>query len=344
MKIRGHLALIATAALIPVIFFSAAALDMLLEAERKAALKSLHETARSTALMVDRELGSAKSSLAALATSDTLANGDFANFYRRAKAVNNSNESWVVLFDRNGKELVNTSKPFGISQSTSAALTFDNIQKVIDSGKLAVSGLINDPIVNGSYTTLAVPTSTPNGQQYVLAQVFITSHFSRIFAENNISPKWTVGIFDQQGNFISRNRKSQTMTGRPARPELITASKQFRDGQIRHKTWEEVDSYDVFTHSSLSDWTVAVAVPTESVESAARSAVLVAALGLLAAVAAAAGTAALVSRRLLRSISAVYGAASSLAKGQASTPTHTGIEEMDQFAGALTGVSAVLIK
>lgn len=339
MKIRAHLALIATAALIPMMVFSAVALDLLLEAERKAALKSLHEAARSTTLILDRELGSAEAGLRVLAHSERLASNDLAGFYIQAKAAHPDQGTWAVLLDARGQQLINTSRPFG----SSLPLARGNVTAPLATGQTVVSDLQSGPAPDGYFVTISLPVSTPSGQRYVLAQAFSPAYFVKIFAQNSIPSDWTVAVLDRTGRFIARNLSPGKMLGSPARPELTAALLRAPDGELHHKTWEGINVYDVFTHSDFSGWTVAVAVPEETIESAARRAVLVAALGLLAAALAAAATAALVSRRLIASIRGVDAAAAALTRGDIPTPVHTGVDEMDTLANAFTRAGNVLM-
>ena len=344
MKIRAHLALIVTATLIPVIIFSTVALTLLMDAERNAALKNLHETARSTALMIDRELGSAEAALRVLGNSDRLASGDLAGFYMQMKAVNQGPGTWLILLDRDGRQVINTLQPFGAA--VPAGIAPPQIAVVTGFGRPMVSDLMRDPLTSRYLTTINVPVPIDGGQRYVLAQAFAEDYFRRIFLHNRIPDSWTVAILDRKGTFIARSKKPEIMTGRPARPELALASAQSPDGELRHRTWEGTDSYDVFTRSELSGWTVAVAVPAAMVDSAAQRAVLVAALGLLAALLAAIGTAAIVSRRLIGSIRGAEVAAAALASGAvtASAPLHTGVDEMDKLANAFTDAGAILLQ
>jgi signal transduction histidine kinase/CheY-like chemotaxis protein len=344
VRIRAHLALIATATLVPVILFSAVSLNLLLDAERKAALKSLHETARSTALIVDRELGSAEAGLRILAGSPQLDSGDLAGFYAQAKSLKTAPGTWTVLFDRQGRQLLNTVVPFGTVLPAGDTIARSGVEAVIGSQKTQVSNLLVGPITKARVTTLGVPVPAGGGQRYVLAQVFTADYFDSVFDKTRVAADWTAAIFDRNGYFIARSRKAEEMVGRPARPELVASSRKTGEGEVRHKTWEGIDSFDVFTHSDLSGWTIAVAVPAELVESAARHAVLLSALGLLAALLAAAGSAALVSRRLVASIHGVDASAAALARGEAPALVHTGIEEMDKLSSALAGAGTILMQ
>lgn len=342
MRIRAHLALIVTATLIPVIVFSAVALNLLLDAERKAALKTLRETARSAALIVDRELGIAEAGLHVLAASDRLATGDLTGFYQQAKAADRSATAWTMLLDAQGKQVLNTGQPLGLPLPPAMSMT--TVETVMHSRATLVSNMSSGGPAQPFITTLSVPVPLDAGQRYVLATAFSSAHFSPVFVQQGIPPTWTMAIIDRDGKFIARSRKTESMLGKSARPELVSAANGAAEGEIRHKTWEGIDSYDVFTHSRLSGWTVAVAVPADVIESSARHAVMVAALGLLAALVAAAGTAALVSRRLIESIQGVDAAAAALVRGEAPGTVRTGVEEMDNLASSISGAGLILMQ
>lgn len=108
MRLRIYLMLMAIAILLPIVAFSAKALQMLQDAERAAALSELHEKAHGVALMVERELYSSEATLRVLASSPCLESGDMAAFYEQAKTANRGPENWTLLLDANGQQLSNT--------------------------------------------------------------------------------------------------------------------------------------------------------------------------------------------------------------------------------------------
>jgi len=344
MKIRAQLALIASAALIPVIIFSAVVLNLLLDAERAAALRGLQEKAQSIALMVDQQLGSAEAALRVLANSDRLASGDLGSFYAQAKAFNTSPTSWTVLSNEQGEQLLNTVVPFGTALKPFSQATRERVREAMDTKRPVVSDLVIGSMTGRFLTTINVPVPVGGGRRFVLTQVFSAEHFMPIVGHNNVSSSWTAAIIDRQGKFIARNLHADKLIGQLARPELLAALDKSPSGQLRHNTLEGVDSYDVFAHTPLSGWGVAVAVPANLVESTARRAVMLTALGLLAAVLAAAATAALVSRRLVAALRSLDQAGAALARGEAPAPVQTGVMEMDRLGTSLCSAGAILIE
>ena len=102
IRVRAWLALMAAAILVPVVVFSAIALDTLLTAQREAALRSVRETARIALVSIDRELTNAQASLRMLATSPQLDAGDLAGFYRQARNADRAG-IWTLLLDSAGQ-------------------------------------------------------------------------------------------------------------------------------------------------------------------------------------------------------------------------------------------------
>ncbi len=328
MHIRAYLFLMAAGILIPVVLFSGVALRMLQDAEREAALGALGETANGVALRVDRELYSATAALQVLAASPSLQRGDLRAFYQEATTSNRAATVWLVLMDETGRQLVNTSRPFG------AALPGANPQALADT-RLPVSDLVVGALNTRLITTVNLPVLLADGRRYVLSQRFSTDHFNAIVRETTVAPGWLVAIIDGQGRFVARNLHADKLIGAQARPELVTAMRQAPKGRIRHLTLEGTEAHDVFTHPSMGLWGVAVAAPVAQIERSARNASFVAALGLLAATACAAGFAAYFGRLHVRSIGRAVGAASDLGNGIAPTALTSRVVEMNELHTAL---------
>ncbi|MDB5933597.1 MAG: hybrid sensor histidine kinase/response regulator [Massilia sp.] len=341
MHIRAYLFLMAAGILIPVIVFSGLALNMLQDAEKAAAQRGIHETARSVALLVDRELYSAEAALKVLAASPALGDGDMAAFYRQAKMASRGPTGWTFAQDGDGKMLMNTYLPFG--SPLPKAFYPSLVRHVMSTGKTEVSNLLDGAASRRLITTVNVAVPLAGGQRYVLSTALSTDHFNELLAGVNVPPGWLVAIIDDNGRFIARNLNPAEMVGKPARPELVAAARRAYAGQLRHSTLENVESIDVFTHSSLSGWMVAVAAPVELIERSARHASLLAALGLLAAVVCAGGLAALFGRQHVRSIARAVDAASALGDGVPPPPCHSRVVEVNELHAALHAAGRQLV-
>jgi signal transduction histidine kinase/ActR/RegA family two-component response regulator len=332
MKVRAYLVLTAAAILVPVVIFSTLALGMLLNAERAAALRGLHETARATALSVDRELAAAEAALRVLSVSARLHNNDMPGFYDQAKSADRGPGAWTVLINEQGQQVVNTGVSYGTPLAPTPEALASRAAQVIKDQKMLVSNLITGPVTGKPVTTINLPLPD---LPYILAATMTPDFFNRTIAQPQVPSNWIIGLIDRNGRFIARSHKAAELVGQPARPELVAAAGGAHSGEIRHSTVEGTEVYDAFTHSSVSGWIVAVAAPVEHIEWSARRAVTVAAVGMLAALLCAAAAAIFFGRRLLHSLTGARMAAAALGRGEPIPDPLSGVAEVDQLQLAL---------
>lgn len=339
MKVRAYLALTAAAVLVPVVIFSTIALNMLLDTEREAALKSVQETVRASALIVDRELASAEISLRVLGGSPHLQAGNLLNFYHQARETNTHAGTWTVLFDREGRQLVNTRAGFG---TPLPRRSLQDAAEAVQTNGMRVSNLQFSEPMQQYLISIDAPVPIDGGRRYVLSQAFVPAYFDLAFAHPGIPSSWVIGIFDRNGVTVARSRRAADFIGRRTVPALIKAANNAQEGVLRTKSLEGVDIYGVFTHSAASGWIVAAGVPSAEIEASARRAVAVASMGLLAACALAAGVALLLGRRLARLIAAAAESAAAVGRGGAPAPATTGVAELDALHTALANAGQIL--
>jgi signal transduction histidine kinase len=341
MKLRAYLALMVTAILVPISLFSALALDMLLASEREAALRSVREAARATALAVDRELGNAETALRLLATSTHIAAGNWEAFHQQAMLAEPGKDAWIVLSDAEGQQMINTLRPFG-SPLPKIEYT-DRLKNDMRERRTHVSELRFGAVANRYSIRVAVPASAGD-KSLVLSQVFPAGHFSRALAQRNLPPDWIVGISDQNGMTIARSHNAAQLIGKQVRPEILNAALAHDETTIRNFSREGIENYTVVTHSALSGWIVALGVSVQEIESAARRAVTVAGIGLLAGLCFAAALATFFGRRLAHSMAGAVRSAAALGRGELPTAGASGVTEVDALHTALAEAGAVLLR
>jgi signal transduction histidine kinase/CheY-like chemotaxis protein len=342
MKVRIYLALMIIAILVPVIVFSAAALNMLLRAEREAVLRGVRETARATALAVDRDLENAQTALRLLGTSRNLRIGDWVDLYSQAMTAQVDKGSWITLLDTDGRQIINTRVPFGTPLQAAPYA-----QQLLSPLKVH-NPVVSDLLIGSDNTepVVGIAMSVPTGSEkyFVFTQMFHASHFDRAFAQSGIPSNWIIGIFDRNGRTITRSHKAAEYVGKPVRQEIAQAARSQKEGRVRNFTREGIEIYTVFTHSALSGWGVAIGVPVKEVESAARRAVIVASVGLLAAFVCAGAVGIFLGRRLSRSIAGAVRSATVLGRSEAPLPAKSGVAELDKLHTAMAEAGAVLMR
>ena len=348
MKIRAYLALMVAAVLIPVIVFSTISLNMLLKSEREAALKGVRETARMALVSIDRELTNTQSAVRMLATTPYLASGDLAGFYQQARFADKAGATWTALLDENGQQLINTSVPFGSELPPPTAQV--RVAEVLAGGVPRISNLIRGTVTKALLVAVDVPVTTPDGMRYVIAQGFRVEHFNRVLAGVRAPPTWLSGVYDRNGITIASSGAGNAGSGGgggasrgEARPDLRAAIRSETIGVIRNDSEDDVKLYTVLERSALSGWTVAVGVPEREIENAARRALLVAILGLGAAIICAGGAALFFARRLSHSIAQAARSAQALGQGTACSRSEaSGVAEVDALQAAIAAAAAVV--
>src|SRR5687768_12250511 len=113
MSLRQYLVMVSIAI---VLLMGSAAAVLIQQVEsfgRAQSERQLLQTTQALSQMVDAELGAYESVLRALRASDSLQRRDWAAFDRQARQVMAGPNTWIVVADRSGRQLVNTLLPTG---------------------------------------------------------------------------------------------------------------------------------------------------------------------------------------------------------------------------------------
>ena len=343
MRIRILIALMVAAIMLPLVLASAYAVNQIRLEEKAASLASLHKTVDAISLTVDRDIQSSIAAMMALGNSEHLQTNNLEAFYTQAKAINRTNNSWVVLLRSDGTQVLNTAVPFAEPPTASAPSIL--VDKALTANKPFVSDIFVGPRTGRQLVAVYVPITAVGSTKYVIAQGFSLAHWKDIAKQQDMPADWIVAVIDRTGRFIARNYKSDEFLGRPARPELVAAAADKDQGLIRHSTMEGIDSYDAFNHSELTGWTIAVAAPATSIDAPIVRAVQIATAGFLLAMLVSAILAAAFVRRFVSAVQNASAAAVALGQGQApKMVVHTSIVEVDVLNQSLANAGKLLEK
>ena len=339
MRIRTYLAIMAAAIFLPIFLAGTTALEKIRQEERDTSIRSLKETARSVSLIVDREVQGSLSALQVLGNSELLETRNFKAFYTQAASLNRP-DVWTLLLDATGTQVINTIVPLDTPPPPTVA--YSRVPQVIASQKPLITDVFLGPVTGKLLTSIYVPAKAAGGTTFVVAQSFAVDHWKRISLHADMPADWIVAVIDNNGKFIARTHKTKELVGKAARPELVAAASAAKSGVIRHSTVEGVESYDAFTHSELTGWTVAVAAPVATIDAPAARAVRLAGGGMLLAVFAAFSVAFIFGHRLITAINAASNAAVSLGRGSKLPYIKSSIAELDLLNHALSDASDLL--
>ena len=340
MKARAYLALMALAVLVPIILFSAIALSMLMQAEREAALRSLMETARATTLAVDRELSISEARMKVLASAASLAQGDFKTFHARA----------VVATPQQGMDrAVRRRRPAAAQYAGSLRHQLPRRghpeygQEVLRTGVMRVTDLLNGTVANARVLAIDVPVILENKKRYVLSQAFFPAALDLALVPAKCRPTTSSAFSTARVFRLPAASGRMNWWASPCARNCSTVHAARRKA-FCSTTPGKYPVYDAYKRSALSGWTVAVGVPVVVIEASARRAVMVASMGLLAAIGCALALAVFFSRRLAQSIDSAANSAAALGRGAAPQPYSSGVLEFDRLHAALEAAGGILQK
>jgi signal transduction histidine kinase len=339
MKTRTYLFLMLVALIVPVACLSIFGLSMLLQSERESRLRALAETAKSMSLSIDSEIAIAEASIRNVANSPQIATDDFAGLHRLLSATRTSPLSWSAVADVEGNGLLNTLAPYG---TPLAKRTGTWAAPLYDRQRTTVRGYFVGTMSGRGVVSVNVPVPAAAGKKYVVMQMFDPRYFNKVFEANAVQSRWVVGVFDADGVSIARNRNAERFVGRQVRAELVAAARSRPSGVVRHRTREGIEVYDTFVRSGFTNWTVAVGVPVDEIESAVRMTTWYAALALLAVLSAAIAAAVFFGRRIDKSLRHATEAARVLEQGKVAPVFRSKLKEADMLLGALHDASLAL--
>ncbi|MBB3222260.1 sensor histidine kinase [Pseudoduganella umbonata] len=341
MKTRTYLLMMLVAIIVPVAGLSILGLSMLLESERESRLRGIQEVANSTTLLIDSEVARAEGALRVAANSREILTEDFEGLYRLLAATRTSPLTWTMVADYSGSGVINTLLPYGAPLAKNTGKWAANIY---DGQTSRIGGYFIGASSKRGVVSVNVPVPAAAGRKYVVVQIFDPNYFNKILHRDALKPEWIVGLFDANGISMARNKGAAQFVGKPVRPELWEASRRQPSGMLKNTTRDGVQVYNMFVRSSLTGWTLAIGVPVEEIESAARLVTWYAAAALLAILGGAVSIAVFFARRIDRAFEGATSAAQALARGTVVTVAPSGLQEVDALLHVLHGSGLALAR
>ena len=291
MRIRNRLLILVLAILVPSFIAAALAVSYVYREEQKSQVQSVSESARAFALTVDNELQARTAVLRTLATSPALQQGELRAFYEHARRMAPGPGTVIVLADLDGRQLLNTRKPFGAALPQRRSSNIGELMRKGGPGGTYVSDLFMAPIGKAPDYTVQVPVTIGGEVRYHLLLGINVATLQKLMERQQFREHWTGTIVDRQGVVLARSRLPERFVGKPIRAysrKLLAAS---REGVYDSRTLEGTDVRAFFSTVPMSDWKVLVSIPVSEIrrvplQAAALLGVLMAALlaaGLLAA-------------------------------------------------------------
>ncbi|MEO8482163.1 MAG: ATP-binding protein [Acidobacteriota bacterium] len=342
--LRTHLFLLVIGTLLPTLLLTAFLVSQLVGAVRTNTERRLTEASRATAALVDAELSGTIRTLEALAQSGHLTSGDMAGFYNDARQLQTTQATWVavVLRDRAGVPMVNTSLPWGSPPLSPVDLA--GVQQVLDTRKPVIGNLFMDQAFGSSpVAPIRVPVVRDGRVIYELTAILSAESFSALLQRERAFPdEWVRGVLDGNNVLVARTRDQARWIGQKGTPGFLERIARSDEAVYRDRSLEGQDVYGAFTRAPRSRWVAGVAVPAAAMDGDFRRSMMLLA-GLATVVIGLGGLAAFtIARRISRDISTTVGAADAIAVGREPDLPSASVTEVEHLVQALVRAGTLL--
>lgn len=334
-SIQAQFLLYSLALLAPALIFSALMFLRAATFERDNMRREITDVVRSAAVAIDRELAATTTTLKALASSPSLAEGDLKAFYGQAMAAHEMGHNNFFLTDAKGKQLLNTRAPWGAPLPEQSA---NDWSEVVASGQPRISNLYNGLMAKGPAFSVSVPVKRRSRVRYVLSASIAPARISDILKNENLDEGWVAQVTDRDGIIIASTEDAGNEVGKPLRGDLLDGSKH-HSGLWRTTNVSGVPVLRASTHSQQSGWLVSLSVPVAVAnQPMIRSWTLVAVLG-VSFVLLSLLLAYVLGRKISDPVRQLVAGARALGRGEPVAPVHSSIVEVSAVGDALTNAA-----
>jgi PAS domain S-box-containing protein len=339
--VRQWLAMLLAAFIVPAAVAAIALFVYSYQRERAGVERSTLDVSRALMQAIDLELASAEGAMQALATSPNLDHGDLRAFYGQATEVLHYRPGNILLLsDSRLRQVVNTHMPFGVPLPLHGNPAL--LQRVMESGRPAVSDLYVGPTVQRLLTSVDVPVLRGGRVRYVLSMQYFGERLGTILERQNIPPDTVATILDSSAHIVWRSRDWHSGVGHLASPPLAAALARHAEGIVEEAGPGGAGSVTVFSRSSVSNWAVAIALRRSALNAALWRSLAWIGLGALGLFALGLALVRTIGTRLARSIHGLVRSAIALGYGEPVRLPPLHLREAKDVGHALVQASALL--
>lgn len=333
MKLRTNLAYLVIGTIVP-IFLLATLLGVLLVKREKEAFKQ-GAINRNRAFMtaVDAALQGHISTLQSLASASSLEVKDFEKFRVEATRSLKSQSDWqdVILTGPDGHQLVNAE--LGLEPRTGST-DVESLNRLITQQKPVVGSVYFRDYLGKFGIAVRVPVMRQGKLAFILSAIIDPDRFAQLIRDQHLPDGWVSGLVDGNGHYVARvPYRSNAEVGSAV---FLAEIQKAPEGWYRGLTIEGRDTYTAHRTSSLSNWSVGMAIPEKEVNAGAVRATWIILAGTFLTLGIALGFAYWMGRRIATPIANLADAARRL--GQSSEPVTiqnvASIEEVQKLTQA----------
>lgn len=267
-SVRTLLFWLVLACLLPGVIVAAVLLVHQYQNSRTQLQKDMLQTARTLSLVVDKEIVRIQGKLEILALSPTIQSGDLPAFYRHAQDImaTETLAGAIVLIDATGQQVINTLRPLGKELPKTGHPEL--LQRTFGTSRPSVSDLYIGGVAKSFFVAMEVPVRQGGKVVYGLDMGIPAEHLSQILMAQKLPQDWVTALLDSHGVVIARSQNAARFVGQKGEADLIEQMGKSKEGSLASHILEGEPAIVAFSRSASSGWTMAIGVPSQSLEAA----------------------------------------------------------------------------
>ena len=345
LPVRWHLAIFGILIVLPFLVVGFFVSAQYIGSERARVQRTAQNLVQTVTAAVDAELERYRLALWVLSTSRTLADGDVAAFYERAKRLSEELPGVVIgLRQLDGQPVFLTSLPFGTRlKPNSDGVLLDADREAIAKGKTVVSNLFRGGTTQQMFVAVDQPIMK-DGKATALLTIGIRPQRLQDVLLQQVKTDWLFGVTDNNGRLVARTWEFERFVGKSASASFLERTRE-AGGDFTNVTLDGIHVYNVWQRSPLTGWRLSVGVPRAELEGPVWQSALVLGLLALGGVLVSLTLAAFYGGWLVERIKALELYALAIGRREEVIPTElTGISELDATIRSLTEAGTALKK
>jgi len=185
LGIQARLTMLALMTALPLVVLASFAILRTVDDQRAQLQRDVRERVENLLSDVDRQISAIQAELRVLALSPSLRADDFLAFDRQMREALKIQGTSIVLLDTKAQQLINTNRPFG--EPLPRAINSEMLDRVVETGKPQISGLIIGAVLRRPVLTVGVPVFRNGKVAYVLVMVVGPEILSALLQEHDLS-------------------------------------------------------------------------------------------------------------------------------------------------------------
>jgi signal transduction histidine kinase/CheY-like chemotaxis protein len=340
MRFRNRLLILVVTLLVPSFIGAGLAVAYVYAEQQKDQERNIAETGRAFALLIDNEMRHHEGILRTLAASPALASGDHAEFYEHARRAAAVVDAVAILYDLDGKALLNTNRPLGTPLSGRDPSNLPALMQRLGADRTLISDVFLAPRLQRYDFMMQVPVVVEGRTRYHLVLGMHVDILQRLVQRQQFPAAWSVTVTDRNGRIAARSRDPGHYVG-----TLLREQTRRRLAAMTHDIFFDSKTLDGVPVRALastvpnSQWKVLLSIPSAEIRRVPleAAALLAAMMALLLVLAVAAGR--WFARRAVAPIEYLGRCADRLADGEEIPYRPHGLEEVDTVAWRMVEAS-----